>query len=140
MFKTYIPHSPLQNVVWINICSGNESAQKQFGGAMIEFKKQLQFDSLMVVDSDFYTLGKRELRPTLKKMKTGVKNQLGRLTDRQTLRWIFQCFQSVHLFYLQGFKQIFHLTNERLHLLKFFPNLVKIIISLFREHLGFLAL
>ena len=27
----------------------------QFGGAMIEFKKQLQFDSLMVADRAFYT-------------------------------------------------------------------------------------
>ncbi|NEP85301.1 MAG: hypothetical protein F6K39_48770 [Okeania sp. SIO3B3] len=39
----------------MKICSGNESDQKQFGRAMIEFKKQLQFDSLMVVDSAFYT-------------------------------------------------------------------------------------
>ncbi|MDJ0554050.1 MAG: hypothetical protein QNJ68_06360 [Microcoleaceae cyanobacterium MO_207.B10] len=34
-------------------------------------------------------------------MKTGVKNQLGRLTDRPTLRWIFPCFQSVHVFRFQ---------------------------------------
>ncbi len=41
--------------LWMKICSGNESDQKQFCGAMIEFKKQLQFDSLMVADSAFYT-------------------------------------------------------------------------------------
>ena len=41
--------------LWMNICDGNESDQKQFGGAMIELKKQLQFDSLMVADSAFYT-------------------------------------------------------------------------------------
>ncbi|NEP43399.1 MAG: hypothetical protein F6K35_30915 [Okeania sp. SIO2H7] len=68
-----------------------------------------------------YTLGQRQLRQTLKPMKTGVKNQLGRLTDRPTLRWIFQCFQSVHVFQRQGVKQISNLTNDRLHLLKFFP-------------------
>lgn len=67
-----------------------------------------------------YTLGQRELRPTLKRMKTGVKNQLGPLTNRPTLRWIFQCFQSIHVFYSQGVKQISNLTNERLYLLKFF--------------------
>ena len=39
-----------------------------------------------------YTLGQRELRKTLKRLKTGVKNQLGRLTNKPTLRWIFQCF------------------------------------------------
>ncbi|WP_293065282.1 DUF4277 domain-containing protein [Okeania sp. SIO2B3] len=46
---------------------------------------------------------------------------LNGITDRPTLRWIFQCFQSVHVFYLQEVKQISNLTNERLHLLKFFP-------------------
>ncbi|MGB3509709.1 MAG: hypothetical protein WBA93_10780 [Microcoleaceae cyanobacterium] len=75
-----------------------------------------------------YTIGQRELRQTLKRMKTGVKNQLGRLTDRPTLRWIFQCFQLIHVFYCQGVKQISNLTNERLHLLKFFPHLVRVII------------
>ena len=68
-----------------------------------------------------YTLGQRQLRQTLKLMKTGVKNQLGRLTDRPTLRWIFQCFQSIHVFVSQGVKQISNLTNERLHLLQLFP-------------------
>ena len=34
---------------------GNESDKKEFGVGMIEFKKQLQFDSLMVTDSAFYT-------------------------------------------------------------------------------------
>ena len=62
-----------------------------------------------------YTLGQRELRGTLKRMKTVVKNQLGRLTDRPTMQWIFQCFQSIHVFYSQGLKQISNLTNERLY-------------------------
>ena len=64
-----------------------------------------------------YTLGQQELRQTLKRMKTGVKNQLAPLTDRPTLRWIFQCFQSIHVFYMQGVKQISNLTNERYSLL-----------------------
>ena len=68
-----------------------------------------------------YTLGQRQLRQTLKRLKTGVKNQLGRLTDRPTLRWIFQYFQSVHFFFIEGVKQVSNLTDERLHLLKFFP-------------------
>ena len=68
-----------------------------------------------------YTLGQRQLRQTLKTMNTGVKNQLGHLTYRPTLRWIFQCFQSVHVFVNQGIKQISNLTNDPLHLLKFFP-------------------
>ena len=44
-----------------------------------------------------YTLGQRQLRQTLSRTKSTVKNQLGRPTNRPTLRWIFQCFQSIHL-------------------------------------------
>ena len=42
--------------LWMKICvGGNESDKKEFGVGMIEFKKQVQFDSLMVTDSAFYT-------------------------------------------------------------------------------------
>lgn len=68
-----------------------------------------------------YTLGQRQLRQTLKRTKATVKNQLGRPTDRPTLRWIFQCFQSIHLLIQTGVVQVSNLTEERLHLLKFFP-------------------
>ena len=68
-----------------------------------------------------YTQGQRQVLPTLKRLKTGVKNQLGPLTDRPTMPWIFQCFQSVHFFFIEGVKQISNLTDERLNLLKFFP-------------------
>ena len=50
-----------------------------------------------------------------------VKNQLGQLTERPTLRWIFQCFQGIHLVKLKGIKQIANLTNERQFTLIFFP-------------------
>jgi transposase len=36
-----------------------------------------------------YTLAQRQLRQTLRQAQTGIKNQLGRLTERPTLRWIF---------------------------------------------------
>ena len=68
-----------------------------------------------------YTLGQRQLRQTLKRTQSTVNNQLGRPTDRPTLRWIFQCFQSIHLFIQTGVIQVSNLTEERLHLLKFFP-------------------
>ncbi len=68
-----------------------------------------------------YTWGQRQLRPTLKRSQSAVKNQLGRLTDRPTLRWIFQCFQSIHLLLQAGVLQVSNLTEERLYLLKFFP-------------------
>ncbi|WP_143438396.1 IS1634 family transposase, partial [Hydrocoleum sp. CS-953] len=68
-----------------------------------------------------YTLGQRQLRQTLNRTQSTVKNQLGRPTNRPTLRWIFQCFQSIHLLINSGVKSISNLTYERLELLKFFP-------------------
>ncbi len=37
-----------------------------------------------------YSLGQREVRRQLSSAKTGIPNQLGNLTNRPTLRWIFQ--------------------------------------------------
>ncbi|MFP5274042.1 hypothetical protein [Coleofasciculus sp.] len=39
---------------------------------------------------------------------------------RFTLRWIFQCFQAVHLLVIDGVKQIANLTDERVRVLRFF--------------------
>lgn len=44
-----------------------------------------------------YTLAQRQIRAALRESKSSIKNQLGKATDRPTLRWIFQCFQSIHL-------------------------------------------
>ena len=68
-----------------------------------------------------YSLGQREVRRQLSSAKTGIPNQLGSLTDRPTLRWIFQCFQGIHLLVHQGIKQVVNLTEERQSTLKFFP-------------------
>ncbi len=68
-----------------------------------------------------YTLAQRKLRQALSESQSGIKNQLGKLTQRPTLRWVFQCFQSVHLLVVSGVKQISNLTSERLGILGFFP-------------------
>ncbi len=68
-----------------------------------------------------YSLGQREVRYQLYQAKTGIPNQLGKLTARPTLRWIFQCFQGIHCLIHQGVKQVVNLTEERLFTLKFFP-------------------
>jgi hypothetical protein len=39
-----------------------------------------------------------------------VKNQVKKLTDRPTMRWIFQMFQAVHLVTINGAKQVSNLT------------------------------
>ena len=68
-----------------------------------------------------YKVAERQLRQTIKRTGLGVKNQLGRLTNRPTLRWIFQCFQSIHIYIEGGIKKVSNLDKERLHLLIFFP-------------------
>jgi transposase len=68
-----------------------------------------------------YSLGQRQLRLSLTEAKTGLKNQLGKLTARPTLRWIFQGFQGIHFLVLQGIKQVVNLTQERRLTLTFFP-------------------
>ena len=69
-----------------------------------------------------YNLGQRELRNRLKRAQTGVKNQVGKITDTPTLRWIFQCFQGIHFVCLQGVKQVVNLTKERKNTLAFLPS------------------
>ena len=69
-----------------------------------------------------YSLGQRELRRRLKAAKTGLKNQLGKLTEKPTLRWIFQGFQGIHLLVQSGKKQVVNLTEERQNILVL-PNL-----------------
>ena len=68
-----------------------------------------------------YSLGQREVRRQLFRAQTGIPNQLGKLTERPTLRWIYQCFQGIHLLVHQGLKQVVNLTEERQLILQFFP-------------------
>jgi transposase len=68
-----------------------------------------------------YTLGQRLLRQNLQLTNKTVKNQLGQATNRPTLRWIFQSFQSIHTVCIQGIQQISNLTSERLVILNLFP-------------------
>jgi transposase len=68
-----------------------------------------------------YTLAQRYLRQALQQAKSDIKNQLGKRTERRILRWIFQCFQAVHLLTIDSVKEIGNLTDERLEILRFFP-------------------
>jgi len=69
-----------------------------------------------------YTLGQRQLRESLLAQNQAIKNQLGKLTHRPTLRWIFQCFQGIHILIVNGVSQISNLSDERLWVLQFFPS------------------
>ncbi|KYC35144.1 transposase [Scytonema hofmannii PCC 7110] len=69
-----------------------------------------------------YNLGQRQLRNSLKRVKMGIKNQLGKLTFSPTLRWVFQCFQGIHILILNGVSQIVNLTEERHFILNNLPS------------------
>ena len=70
--------------------------------------------SLMV-----YTLAQRKLRYVLAAVDETVPDQRKRPTQTPILRWIFQCFQAIHLVWLNGQAQISNLTPERLKILRF---------------------
>lgn len=67
-----------------------------------------------------YSLGQRQLRLVLKEQGETVPNQLGKPTQRPTLRWIFQRMRGIHLVVLNGCEQIINLTLERERILRFF--------------------
>lgn len=66
-----------------------------------------------------YSLAQRKLRQALEQAQEGIKNQVGKLTARPTMRWVFQCFQAVHLVVVDGKEQISNLTPERQRILGF---------------------
>ncbi|MCT7996826.1 IS1634 family transposase, partial [Laspinema olomoucense] len=66
-----------------------------------------------------YSLGQRALREALAKAKKSINNQVGKPTSTPTLRWVFQCFQSIHLLTVNGVKKITYLTDERRWILQF---------------------
>lgn len=68
-----------------------------------------------------YKLAQRQIRAALSESKLTIKNQLGKATDRPTLRWIFQCFQSIHLVKFNQQKQISNWKQERDFILNLLP-------------------
>lgn len=69
-----------------------------------------------------YTLAQRQIRAALTDAQSTIKNQLGKSTDRPTLRWIFQCFHSIHLVEIHQEKYISNWTQERDFILNLFPD------------------
>ena len=49
-----------------------------------------------------YTLAQRKLRQELESSGISLKNQVKKLTNKPTMRWIFQVFQAVHLITVNG--------------------------------------
>ena len=69
-----------------------------------------------------YTLAQRQIRNALFNSKSTIKNQLGKATDRPTLRWIFQCFQCIHLVILNQEEHISNWNKERDFILSLLPD------------------
>ena len=44
-----------------------------------------------------YALGQRSIRQALEKAKETIDNQVGKPTSTPNLRWVCQCFMSIHL-------------------------------------------
>lgn len=65
-----------------------------------------------------YNLAQRKLRKQLEIAQEGVRNQVKKITNKPTMRWIFQMFQAVHLVKINGEKQVSNLTQERQEILQ----------------------
>ncbi len=68
-----------------------------------------------------YTLAQRQMRKALSVTESTIKNQLGKSINNPTMRWIFQCFQSIHLVIFDSEISISNITPERQYILSFLP-------------------
>ena len=66
-----------------------------------------------------YTLAQRTLRQALVTARQTIDNQVGKPTATPTMRWVFQCFQSIHWVILDGVEQVVNLTHEHQRILQF---------------------
>ena len=66
-----------------------------------------------------YNLAQRKLRQQLESANESIRNQVNKLTNKPTMRWIFQMFQAVHLVTLNGEEQVSNLTSERQQILNY---------------------
>jgi transposase len=68
-----------------------------------------------------YTLAQRLNCIALYESQLTIKNQLGKSIDNPTLKWIFQCFQSIHLVTFSDNKQVSNCHQDRDFILNLFP-------------------
>ena len=66
-----------------------------------------------------YSIGQRQLRQALDQAHETIPDQRRKQTERPTLRWIMQCFQSVHLVWVEGRKWAIKLNDSQTHILRF---------------------
>jgi transposase len=66
-----------------------------------------------------YNLAQRKLRQELESANASIRNQSKKLTNKPTMRWVFQMFQAVHLVNINGAEKISNLTKERRSILNY---------------------
>ena len=68
------------------------------------------------------SIGQRMVRKELEKKKERIKNQVNKLTNKPTLRWIFIVFQGIHIIKMNGEEWINNLNEERKNILTYVSN------------------
>ena len=99
--------------LYLRVASGNESDSAIFANPMfftdsVFLKNPERIEALAMVMGLcllVYSLGQRALREALAQAKKSIKNQVGKPTTTPTLRWVFQCFQSIHLLDFDGARE-----------------------------------
>jgi transposase len=82
-------------------------------------KRIMALAMLMTLALMVYSLGQRQLRLALKQASATLPDQKGNPSARPTLRWILQCFLSVHLVFLDDIKFQIKLSERQLLILQF---------------------
>jgi len=82
-------------------------------------KRIMALVMIMTLALMVYSLGQFQLRQALEKTNSTLPNQKGTPTTRPTLRWILQCFQSVHLVFVNGIKSSIQLSDKQTLILQF---------------------
>jgi transposase len=96
----------------------------QFHLNSIFLKKPERINALMMIMTlclMVYNAGEYEIRETLKSEKETVLNQVGKPTDKPTMRWLFQRMNGINLVTLPGQRRcITGLTEEKKKILRLF--------------------
>jgi len=82
-------------------------------------KRIMALAMIMTLALMVYSLGQLQLRQALEITNSTLPNQKGKPTTRPTLRWILQCFHSVHLVFVNGIKSSIQLTDKQNLILQF---------------------
>jgi transposase len=82
-------------------------------------KRIMALAMVMTLALMVYSLGQHQLRQALLLADATLPNQKGKPTTRPTLRWILQCFQAVHLVFIDGLPSYIKLNPRQSLILQF---------------------